>query len=51
MRLSNYYMPTLREDPVDAETASHKLLTRGAFIRRQASGIYSFLPLGKKGYK
>ena len=48
MRLSNYYMPTLREDPVDAETASHKLLTRGAFIRRQASGIYSFLPLGKK---
>ena len=41
-------MPTLREDPVDAETASHKLLTRGAFIRRQASGIYSFLPLGKK---
>lgn len=48
MRLSNYYMPTLKEDPVDAETASHKLLTRGAFIRRQASGIYSFLPLGKR---
>lgn len=48
MRLSNYYMPTLREDPVDAETASHKLLVRGAFIRQQASGIYSFLPLGKK---
>lgn len=48
MKLSNYYMPTLREDPVDAETASHKLLVRGAFIRQQASGIYSFLPLGKK---
>ena len=48
MRLSNYYMPTLREDPVDAETASHKLLTRAAYIRRQASGIYSFLPLGKR---
>ena len=48
MRLSNYYMPTLREDPVDAETASHKLLVRGAFIRQQGSGIYSFLPLGKK---
>ena len=48
MRLSKYYMPTLREDPVDAETASHKYLTRGAFIRRQASGLYSFLPLGKK---
>ncbi|MBP2014898.1 proline--tRNA ligase [Anaerococcus degeneri] len=48
MRLSNYYMPTLRQDPVDAETASHKLLVRGAFIRQQASGIYSFLPLGQK---
>ena len=48
MRLSNYYMPTLREDPVDAETASHKLLLRGAYIRQQGSGIYSFLPLGKK---
>ena len=48
MRLSRYYMPTLREDPVDAETASHKLLVRGAFIRKQASGIYSFLPLGQK---
>lgn len=48
MRLSKYYMPTLREDPVDAETASHKLLIRGAFIRKQASGIYSFLPLGQK---
>ena len=48
MRLSKYYMPTLRDDPVDAETASHKLLVRGAFIRKQASGIYSFLPLGQK---
>lgn len=48
MRLSKYYMPTLRENPVDAETASHKLLVRGAFIRKQGSGIYSFLPLGQK---
>ena len=48
MKLSKYYMPTLREDPVDAETASHKLLIRGGYIRRQASGIYSFLPLGQK---
>lgn len=47
MRLSNYYMPTLRDDPVDAETASHKLLVRAGYIRKQASGIYSFLPLGK----
>ena len=48
MKLSKYYMPTLRQDPVDAETASHRFLTRGAFIRKQASGVYSFLPLGKK---
>lgn len=48
MKLSKYYMPTLRQDPVDAETESHKFLTRGAFIRKQASGVYSFLPLGKK---
>ncbi|MDU1828978.1 proline--tRNA ligase [Anaerococcus sp.] len=48
MKLSKYYMPTLRENPVDAETASHKLLVRGAFIRKQGSGIYSFLPLGQK---
>lgn len=48
MKLSNYYMPTLRDDPQDAETQSHKYLVRGAFIRKSASGIYSFLPLGKK---
>ncbi|MDD7305582.1 MAG: proline--tRNA ligase [Peptoniphilaceae bacterium] len=48
MKLSNYYMPTLREDPQDAETISHKYLVRGGFIRKSASGIYSFLPLGKK---
>lgn len=48
MKLSNYYMPTLREDPQDAETQSHKYLVRGGFIRKSASGIYSFLPLGKK---
>lgn len=48
MKLSKYYMPTLRQDPVDAETESHKFLTRGGFIRKQASGVYSFLPLGKK---
>lgn len=48
MKLSNYYMPTLREDPQDAEIQSHKFLVRGAFIRKSASGIYSYLPLGKK---
>ena len=46
MKLSKLYMPTLREAPQDAEIASHKLLLRGAFIRKSASGIYSYLPLG-----
>ncbi|MDU3153618.1 MAG: proline--tRNA ligase, partial [Anaerococcus hydrogenalis] len=48
MRLSNYYMPTLRDDPQDAETQSHKLLVRGAFIRKTSSGVYSYLPLGMR---
>lgn len=39
-------MPTLKEDPSDAEAASHKLLVRGGFVRQFASGIYMFLPLG-----
>lgn len=46
MKLSKLYMPTLREAPQDAEIASHKFLLRGAFIRKSASGIYSYLPLG-----
>jgi prolyl-tRNA synthetase len=44
--MSKLYAPTLREDPVDAEIASHRLLVRAAMIRKVASGIYSFLPLG-----
>jgi len=48
IRMSNLYAPTLKEDPVDAEIASHKLLTRAAFLRKVASGVYSFLPLGLK---
>lgn len=46
MRLKNYYMPTLREVPAEAETASHQLLLRAGMIRRSASGVYSYLPLG-----
>lgn len=46
MRMSRLYTPTLREDPVEAEVASHKLLLRAGMIRRSASGIYSYLPLG-----
>jgi len=43
---SQYYMPTLREAPADAEIPSHRLLVRGGFIRPLAAGIFTFLPLG-----
>ncbi len=41
-------MPTLREVPADAEAVSHQLLVRGGFIRQNAAGIYSYLPLGHR---
>jgi len=46
MRLSELFAPTLREDPADAEAASHKLLLRAAFIRPLMAGVYTTLPLG-----
>ena len=46
LRLSTLFLRTLREDPVDAEVASHKLLVRAGYIRRAAPGIYTWLPLG-----
>ncbi|PKQ17338.1 MAG: proline--tRNA ligase [Actinobacteria bacterium HGW-Actinobacteria-7] len=45
-RMSSLYVPTLKEDPTEAELASHRLLLRAGMIRKAASGIYSFLPLG-----
>ena len=45
-RLSNLFLRTLREDPVDAEVDSHKLLLRAGYIRRAAPGVYTWLPLG-----
>ncbi len=47
-RLSNYFLKTLREDPADAEVTSHKLLVRAGYIRRQAPGVFAWLPLGLK---
>lgn len=44
--LSTAFIRTLREDPADAEVASHKLLVRASYIRRTAPGIYTWLPLG-----
>jgi len=46
LRMSQLFLRTLRDDPADAEVASHKLLVRAGYIRRIAAGIYSWLPLG-----
>lgn len=46
IRLSNFFFKTLREDPADAEVASHKLLVRAGYLRRQAPGVFAWLPLG-----
>ena len=48
MRWSRFFIPTLREDPADAEVISHKLLLRAGIIRQLSAGIYSFLPLGQR---
>lgn len=48
IRMSTLYAPTLKEDPVGAELASHKLLLRAGMMRKMGSGLYSFLPLGKR---
>jgi prolyl-tRNA synthetase len=48
MRWSQYFIPTLREDPADAEVISHKLLLRAGAIRQLSAGIYSLLPLGQR---
>jgi prolyl-tRNA synthetase len=45
-RASQLYLPTLRDDPADAEALSHKLLVRGGYIRQVTAGLWTFLPLG-----
>jgi prolyl-tRNA synthetase len=45
-RASQLFLPTLRDDPADAEAVSHKLLVRGGYIRQVAAGVWTFLPLG-----
>lgn len=51
MRLSKYLLPTLREVPSEAEIPSHQLMMRAGLIRKLASGVYSYLPLGLKTLK
>jgi prolyl-tRNA synthetase len=45
-RASQLFLPTLREDPADAEAVSHKLLVRGGFVRQVGAGLWTYLPLG-----
>ena len=45
MRMSKLYAPTLKEDPAEADLASHRLMLRAGMIRKQASGLYTYLPL------
>ncbi len=51
MKLSNFYMPTLKEDPADAEVVSHRLMLRAGMIRKLSAGVYSYLPLGHRVIK
>jgi len=51
LRMSTLLLRTLREDPADAEVASHRLLVRAGYVRRVAAGIYSWLPLGYRTYR
>ena len=46
MRLSAYFMPTLKETPAEAEIVSHRLMLRAGMVRQASAGIYSWLPLG-----
>ncbi|MBR6879940.1 MAG: proline--tRNA ligase [Clostridiales bacterium] len=51
MRVSEMFMATQREIPADAEIPSHQLMLRAGLIRKNASGIYSFMPMGFRSYK
>ena len=51
MRLSRYFLPTLRETPSEAEIVSHRLMLRAGMIRQSSAGIYSWLPMGFKVLK
>jgi prolyl-tRNA synthetase len=50
-RLSNFLLPTEREDPADAEALSHKLLVRAGMIRQVASGFWTFMPAGWRAHR
>ncbi|MDF3074881.1 MAG: proS, partial [Alphaproteobacteria bacterium] len=51
MRLSQYFLPTLKENPSEAQIVSHRLMLRAGMVRQAAAGIYSWLPLGHRVLK
>jgi len=51
MRLSQFFLPTLKEEPADAVIKSHKLMLRAGLIRKIGAGLYSYLPLGLRVFK
>jgi prolyl-tRNA synthetase len=51
MRLTRYFLPTLKENPSEAQIVSHRLMLRAGMIKQQAAGIYSWLPLGHRVLK
>ena len=51
MRLSEYFLPLLRENPSEAQIVSHRLMLRAGMIRQSSAGIYSWLPLGLRVLK
>ncbi len=51
MRYSQYFLPTLKETPADAEVVSHKLMVRAGMLRKVAAGIYDYLPLGLRSIR
>src|SRR5208282_180905 len=46
MRMSQYFLPTLKENPAEAQIVSHRLMLRAGLVRQTSAGIYSWLPLG-----
>ena len=51
MRMSKLHVPTLKEDPADAEVISHRLMLRAGMIRKLTAGVYSYLPLGYRSLR
>src|SRR5688572_9072620 len=51
MRSSQFFLPTLRENPAEAEIVSHRLMLRAGMVRQAAAGIYSWLPMGYRVLK